>query len=79
MTKRKAPTRPARSDGRPLAERMAISQPPEWWQAFREQARADGYRDFSEWVGDALLAQLPAAVRRRLPPRPSYGRPRKAD
>jgi hypothetical protein len=42
------------------------TQPPEWQQAAREAAKAKGMT-LSEWVGKAILAALPAKVRRKLP------------
>jgi hypothetical protein len=45
---------------------FTTTQPPEWQQAAREAAKAKGMT-LSEWVGKAILAALPAKVRRKLP------------
>lgn len=58
--------------------RRNISQPADWWEAFRQQAEADE-QSLSEWLGDCGLANLPASVQRSLSQRPPANRPKKND
>jgi len=55
---------------------FTTSQPEEWQAAFRAEAKRRK-KPLSEWVGDLLLAGLPAKVRANLPKRPPANRPKK--
>lgn len=57
------------------SERKNIVQPAEWWDAAATEAKKKG-KSLSEWIGDLILAALPARVRSRLPKRPPANRPK---
>lgn len=46
-------------------ERIQTTQPPDWLTEFRLAALAAG-QTLSEWIGDCCVANLPAAVQRKL-------------
>lgn len=54
------------------AKRFNITEPPEWWEAFKAQAKEEGM-SVSEWLGECGLANLPREVRERLPERRGRG------
>lgn len=53
---------------------FTTSQPIEWQEAFAREAKRQK-KPLAEWVGEVLVAALPAKVREKLPPRPAFGRP----
>jgi hypothetical protein len=59
------------------AERKNLTQPADLWQAAEAVAQAAGI-SLSEWVGQRMVAGLPAEVRRQLAARPGVGRPKSA-
>jgi hypothetical protein len=59
------------------SERRTMTQPADWWDAFQQQAAADG-QTLSAWAGDCMRARLPASTSRELSERPPANRP-KAD
>lgn len=58
------------------SERLFITEPQEWIAAAKAQAEKEG-KTLSEWIGEAMLAKLPAKVRSKLPERPPANRPKK--
>ena len=58
-------------------ERKNITQPSDWWQAFEEQAKAEGLT-LAAWLGEAAKAKLPPKVAKKLTERPPANRPPKA-
>lgn len=59
------------------SKRLFITEPEEWIAAAKAAAEKEG-KSLSEWIGEAMLAKLPAKVRAKLPERPSEGRPAKS-
>lgn len=59
------------------ATRKQISQPPEWWLAFEDQAERDGYTGVSEWLGAVGIANLDKDLAAGLPERTGRGKPPK--
>jgi hypothetical protein len=57
---------------------FTTTQPEEWQAAFRKEATRKG-KTLSEWVGETLVAALPANARKSLPARPAANRPKKAE
>lgn len=57
------------------SKRLFITEPEEWIKAAKAAAKKEG-KSLSEWIGEAMLAKLPAKVRSKLPERPSEGRPK---
>lgn len=57
-------------------ERRNITQPPDWWEAFENDAKAAGM-SLSEWIGFACMERLPNKIRKTLSPRPPANRPKK--
>lgn len=60
------------------SERLFITEPQEWIEAARKQATKEG-KTLSEWIGEAMLAKLPAKVRDKLPDRPPANRPKREE
>jgi hypothetical protein len=58
-------------------DRKHITQPVDWWEAFEEQAKAEGV-SLSSWLGEAAKAKLPPKVAKKLTERPPANRPPKA-
>jgi hypothetical protein len=58
-------------------ERKNITQPPDWWQVFEDEAKKADV-SLSEWIGEACLQRLPNKVRKKLSERPPANRPPKA-
>lgn len=58
-------------------ERKHITQPSDWWEAFEEQAKAEGMT-LAAWLGEAAKAKLPPKVAKKLTERPPANRPPKA-
>ena len=58
------------------SERTTLTQPAEWWEAFKRQAYMER-KSLSEWAGEAMLSQLPARAAKKLPPRNTVGAPKK--
>ena len=56
-------------------ERKHITQPADWWAAFRAEADNRGMT-LSEWIGEAAKKQLPKDVRKSLSERPAAHRPK---
>ena len=52
-----------------------ITQPADWWEAFRDEAARQG-RSLSEWMGAAAKEQLPPRTAKRLSKRPAANRPK---
>lgn len=67
------PIRPG-SPAVPPMQRINITQPSDWVEAFKAQAEKDGLT-LSEWMGEACLARLPDKVRKKLSERTLVGRP----
>ena len=57
-------------------ERKHITQPADWWAAFRAEADNCGMT-LSEWIGEAAKANLPPKVAKKLTERPPANRPKK--
>ena len=57
--------------------RVNIIQPPDLLAAARARAESRGI-GLSQYIGELLLADLPAKEARRIKPRPTVGAPRKA-
>ena len=65
-------------------KRVIMTQPAAWLQAFRKQAKRDGYAlrgraNLSEWLGACGLECLDADLQAGLPERPKPHRPSKQD
>jgi hypothetical protein len=58
------------------SKRLFITEPEEWIEAAKAQAEKEN-KTLSEWVGEAMLAKLPAKVRAKLPVERPAGRPKK--
>jgi hypothetical protein len=56
-------------------ERKHITQPADWWAAFKAEADNCGMT-LSEWIGEAGKKQLPKEVRKQLSERPGAHRPK---
>lgn len=56
-------------------KRKNISQPDDWWKAFEEQAKKEGYT-LSSWMAACCMANLPRHVQNALTDRPPAHRPR---
>ena len=56
-------------------ERKHITQPTDWWEAFKAEADNRGMT-LSEWIGEAGKKQLPKEVRKQLSERPGAHRPK---
>ena len=52
-----------------------ITQPADWWDAFKAAAEADGL-SLSEWLGLAGIERLPNRVASNLSARPGAHRPK---
>ena len=59
-------------------ERKHITQPDDWWAAFKAEADKDG-TSLSEWLGAAGLEKLPKKVAKKLSKRPPANRPKKSE
>ena len=59
-----------------MNDRKHITQPVDWWTAFKEQAKAEG-ASLSAWLGEAAKAKLPPKVAKKLTERPPANRPKK--
>lgn len=57
------------------SKRKNITQPADWWNAFEDQASAEGL-SLSEWIGECCIAFLPDNKAQRLTDRPAANRPR---
>ena len=58
-------------------ERKHITQPGDWWEAFKAAADREGV-SLAEWLGEAGKAKLPPKVAKKLTERPPANRPRKS-
>ena len=58
-------------------ERKHITQPTDWWEAFKAEADKQGV-SLAEWLGEAGKAQLPNRIAAKLSERPPANRPKKA-
>lgn len=60
------------------SQRKNITQPADWWDAFKKQAEAEGMT-LSEWMGWACRAKLPRGIGilSGLSERPAAHRPKK--
>lgn len=58
-------------------ERKHITQPEDWWDAFKTEADKQGV-SLAEWLGEAGKAQLPKRVASKLSERPPANRPKKS-
>ena len=56
-------------------QRKHITQPDDWWDAFKAEAEKKGI-SLAEWLGEAGKAQLPKKVATTLSKRPPANRPR---
>lgn len=56
-------------------DRCNMTQPSDWLEAFKAQAKKENV-SFSEWIGDCGLAFLPDDVKRNLSERQPAHRPR---
>lgn len=61
-----------------MTTRRNITQPPDWWEAFENEAEKAGV-SLSEWIGFACMERLPNKIRKTLSPRPPANRPKKKD
>lgn len=59
-------------------ERKNITQPPDWWKVFENEAKKAGV-SLSEWIGEACIERLPVKVRKQLSDRPPANRPKKQE
>ena len=55
------------------AERFLITQPTEWVEAFKAQAKKENM-SLSEWIGECCIANCPKYVVRQLPKRRTRGK-----
>ena len=58
-------------------DRKHITQPEDWWAAFKAEADKQGV-SLAEWLGEAGKAQLPKLLAAKLSERPPANRPPKA-
>ena len=58
-------------------ERKHITQPEDWWAAFKAEADKQGV-SLAEWLGEAGKSRLPKRVSAKLSERPPANRPRKS-
>jgi len=57
-------------------QRRNVTQPADWWDAFKAAADKQGL-SLSEWIGDCCKQQLPAKVAAKLSDRQPAHRPAK--
>jgi len=63
---------------RPANERKNISQPSDWWDAWKSEADKDGV-SLSKWIGEQCNAALTAKSAKGLTERPPAHRPKSKD
>lgn len=60
----------------PISQKKYITQPPDWWQAWQQEAAKQGLT-LSAWIGERCNQGLPPDVLAKLSERPAANRPRK--